>query len=132
MLERNSPEMNLFIDDGGVISDNRRRPPQMRRLAGEFMSRRLGGSEEAWAEANSATIAGLFEQHPAVMGRISAEEQDWPAQRRSYLLSWVRRMADYTGIAAPPDYDACVRLAIEAHEFMAFNTRAAFPGAARR
>lgn len=36
--------LTIFVDDGGVMNDNRLRAPQWRRLLGEFFPPRLGGS----------------------------------------------------------------------------------------
>ena len=42
----------LFVDDSGVLNDNRLRGPQWDRLVGEFFPPLLGGRPEAWPEAN--------------------------------------------------------------------------------
>ena len=47
-----SPVTTIFLDDGGVMNDNTLRGPQWQRLVGEYLSPRLGGSLQAWAEAN--------------------------------------------------------------------------------
>ena len=42
----------IFLDDGGVMNDNSRRPEQWQRLIGEYCVPRLGGTMEQWAAAN--------------------------------------------------------------------------------
>ena len=54
---------NIFLDDGGVMSDNELRPPQWQRLLGEFMALRLGREPLEWAEANKDTAERVFIQH---------------------------------------------------------------------
>jgi len=51
----------LFIDDGGVMNDNLLRAPQWRRLIAEFFIPRLGGTAEAWHDANQLIIDQLLE-----------------------------------------------------------------------
>jgi len=48
----------LFVDKGGVLIDNEQDlGPQWRRLIGEFLSHRLGGSAHSWGEANVPAFA---------------------------------------------------------------------------
>jgi hypothetical protein len=73
----------LFIDDGGVMNDNTRRTPQLRRLVGEYFAPRLGGEPAAWAEASR----GYAEER--VVARYL--EAGWsPADRsiRTVLAEW--------------------------------------------
>ena len=62
---------NIFLDDGGVMSDNELRPPQWQRLLGEFMALRLGREPLEWAEANKDTAERVFIQHSAALGSES-------------------------------------------------------------
>ena len=64
------PIKHIFLDDGGVLNDNDRRAPQWQRLVGEFFVPRLGGTHQAWAEANRRTIASNLE-------RMSRRLEDW-------------------------------------------------------
>ena len=53
----------IFLDDGGVLNDNARRGPQWQRLIGEFMTTMpfgLGGTAEAWAEANPIVFRNVW------------------------------------------------------------------------
>ena len=51
----------VFLDDGGVMSDNRLRGVQWQRLVGEFFVPLLGGTHEAWANANLVVASRLFD-----------------------------------------------------------------------
>jgi hypothetical protein len=91
----------LFIDDGGVMNDNTRRTPQLRRLVGEYFAPRLGGEPAAWAEASR----GYAEER--VVARYL--EASWsPADRsiRTVLAewdqAWLRDMCEAVGVAPPP------------------------------
>ena len=100
----------LFLDDGGVMSDNERRGPQWQRLVGEFFAPRLGGDHTAWARANRGT------------------EYDPDADRIQQHEWWLRDMAREVGVDAPDNFDDCVALAEEAHAFITSRVNAAFPG----
>ena len=45
-------DLTVFLDDGGVLNDNERRTAEWGRLIADYLSPRLGGTREAWAEAN--------------------------------------------------------------------------------
>jgi len=120
--------MNIFVDDGGVMSDPRDRPAQWQALVSEFFSARLGGEAAAWAEANRLEIQGLFARFPAVMGRPT--EDDWQTQWQAYQVDWVRLMARRAGIAVSDSDAACLALADEASIYITRRVRVAYPGAA--
>jgi len=40
--------LNIFLDDGGVITDKERRAAEFARLVGDCFVPLLGGTEEAW------------------------------------------------------------------------------------
>jgi hypothetical protein len=44
--------LNIFLDDGGVITDKRRRAAEFERLVGDCFVPLLGGTEEAWTRAH--------------------------------------------------------------------------------
>jgi hypothetical protein len=50
----------IFLDDGGVMNDNRLRAEQWQRMVGEFFAPILGGSTTAWAEANRVVMDAFF------------------------------------------------------------------------
>jgi phosphoglycolate phosphatase-like HAD superfamily hydrolase len=96
-------EVALFIDDGGVLNDNRRRRPEWVRLIGEFMPPRLGGTADAWAVANGAVVT------PAFWEDLYAQLPSFKSHRdsqRTYALRWMRRMCEAVGVGCPPDDEA--------------------------
>ncbi|HKY51616.1 MAG TPA: HAD family hydrolase [Candidatus Limnocylindria bacterium] len=101
----------LFVDKGGVLVDNRDDlAPQWRRLIGEFLSPRLGGTAAAWGDANVPAFHRQVERWQAAMRRGG------PADIRGFFANdapvWLRDMCDAMAIAPPPEADA-VRLASE-------------------
>jgi phosphoglycolate phosphatase-like HAD superfamily hydrolase len=92
----------VFIDDGGVLSDNALRPSQYLTLIGEFMPPRLGGTAERWRAAN--LIA-----HPSAWNDIVPRLPEFSSHRefhRTYGLDWMRRMCDAAGVTLPPEDEA--------------------------
>jgi HAD superfamily hydrolase (TIGR01509 family) len=116
----------LFVDDGGVMNDNRLRGPQWQQLVGEYLSPRLGGRPEQWAQANaSAEAADLwtgtgFQRRPHVR---------FATLYREYQLAWMRVMCEHVGIPVPPD-DEALKLEREASDYVTARVRSAIPGAA--
>jgi len=117
----------LFLDDGGVISDNRVRGPQWRRLVGAFFAPRLGGTPDAWAAANGVVVDGLFV--PAVWEARMAAARDYADFERVYWWDWLRGMCELVGVPTPPHAEA-VALATEAGRWIPSQVHSGFPGAA--
>ena len=103
------PDLTLFIDDGGVLNDNSRRGPEFQRLIAEFFPPRLGGTPEAWAEANRATFQLVFEAHKDAMAVVDAYQREVAP----YETEWLTAMCDHVGVVAPKA-DDCAALAREA------------------
>jgi beta-phosphoglucomutase-like phosphatase (HAD superfamily) len=121
------PGVVIFLDDGGVLNDNSVRGAQWRRLAGEYLAPRLGGTREAWEQANAAYVTRLFAGDAwDVRLEAAANYADF---ERTYFLDWVRGMCAMTGIEPPPDEDA-IRLGRDAEEWIIARVRSDFPGAA--
>jgi HAD superfamily hydrolase (TIGR01509 family) len=89
----------VFLDDGGVMSDNAMRPGPWQRLVGEFFVPRLGGSHWVWAEANRRVTATLFADFDAVLN----EDRDFASFERRYNRLWLPPMCRWVGVAEPPD-----------------------------
>lgn len=119
----------IFLDDGGVMNDNTLRAAEWRRLVGEFLAPRLGGSREAWGRANQV-----------VFDRQWRRFEGWLRERASVphpyddffgspdeLDRWLREMCDHVGIAPPPD--GCIQLARETEGYVILRVRSAYPGA---
>jgi len=54
-------QLVIFLDDGGVMNDNSQRASQWQRLVGEYFMPLLGGTSEAWIEANRIVTSDLFD-----------------------------------------------------------------------
>ena len=116
------PGLTLFLDDGGVLSDDSRKGPEWRRLVGEFFPERLGGEPEAWAEANRLMFPPVFEAYAQVM----AIRDRYVEGALAYERAWLTAMCDYVGVAAPAGGE-CSRLAREAVIYITSRTQAAHP-----
>lgn len=116
----------LFVDDGGVMNDNSLRGPQWQRLLGEFFPPLLGGTPEAWAEANRVVAPRLWEEYLQIMG--GRPDADYLAYSRGERLAWLREMCELVGVPAPEE-EACLELERQATAYVTRRVRAAFPGA---
>ena len=115
----------IFLDDGGVLNDNRARGLQWQRLVGEYFVPLLGGSAESWSRANRVVANRLFEPD-AWRKRIQAAA-DYRSFDRAYQVEWLRGMCVLVGIETPPE-EECLRLAHHAAAFITRRVHAAFPG----
>lgn len=120
------PELVLFLDDGGVLSDNRLRGPQWQQLLGEFFPPLLGGTAKQWAEANRVAVAAAWTDE-SVEGLWQKAAADYAAFDRLYQVQWMASMCEYLGIPVPPAA-ACVDLAQRAAAYVRPRVRAAIPG----
>src|SRR5690349_13555153 len=94
----------LFIDDGGVITDNIRRAAQWRPLVAEYFSPRLGGSPEAWMQANSEVMAAI--SRPDVWAARLKSARDYESYERVYFLDWLTEMCERVGVQRPPEEES--------------------------
>ena len=78
----------LFVDDGGVMNDNALRGSQWQRLLGKFFPPILGGTPEAWAEANRIVGPRLWEGY----GLSGQADVDYAAYDRVYRTAWLGGM----------------------------------------
>jgi HAD superfamily hydrolase (TIGR01509 family) len=115
----------LFVDDGGVMNDPALRGAQWRRLVGEYFAPRLGGTPEAWAEANRDFTVALFAPD-AWRARLDAA-RDYRDFERRYLLDWLPGMCARVGVQAPPA-DEAYALALAATAAVTARVRSALPG----
>jgi HAD superfamily hydrolase (TIGR01509 family) len=120
------PDLALFLDDGGVMNDNRIRGEQWQRAVGEFFAPRLGAPAAAWGDANYALMARMFAAG-AWEARLQAAT-DYAAFDRAYQLDWLHSMCAQVGVPTPPEADA-LALAHAATAGIIPQVRAAFPGA---
>lgn len=126
--ERNKdvmPRLVVFLDDGGVMSDNSRRSAQWQRLIGPFLAPKLGGTEISWAEANRVVATTFFE--PSAWQARLAAASDYLSFERAYLLDWLGTMCKVVGIPCPAE-ERSIALAREAEAWITSRVDAAFPG----
>jgi HAD superfamily hydrolase (TIGR01509 family) len=117
----------LFLDDGGVMNDNRLRGEQWPPLVAEFFAPRLGGIPEAWAEANRSVITRILE--PASWQARLQSASDYRNFEYQYELDWISGMCELVNVPIP-DEEQCYQLAVEATVAIIPRIRSAFPGAA--
>jgi HAD superfamily hydrolase (TIGR01509 family) len=115
----------VFLDDGGVMNDSHLRALQWQRLVSAFFVPRLGGTPEAWIEANHRVIERLLGLENWRMRIQSAS--DYASFDHAYQLDWLRGMCEVVDIEAPPE-EECVELARRAGAYIIPRVRAAFPG----
>ena len=102
----------VFLDNGGVITDNSRRGAQYRRLVGQFFVPRFGGTQEAWEAANAVAFPGVW---PRFLQRV----EHWDAARdiaremSLYYVDWLRSMFAAMGVEPPASDEACGALGQE-------------------
>jgi len=116
----------IFLDDGGVLNDNRLRETQWPHLLGEFLPPLLGGTPAAWAEANRV-VAGRLLAPDAWRGRMHAAA-DYAAFERGYVVDWLGGMCTILGIPIPAEAEA-VEIGRRASHYVTRRVRAAMPGA---
>ena len=119
------PRLVIFLDDGGVMNDPRVRRVQWPRMVADFFVPKLGGTPEAWTDANSRVITRLLGADPW-QARLRAAP-DYASFDRQYQIDWVRWMCDLVGVSAPAD-EECVALGHAATRSITPRVRAAFPG----
>jgi len=113
----------LFMDDGGVMSDNTLRSPEWHRLVAEFFAPRPGGDSAAWSEANRVVFERLV---PLLIS--GPREQDYVTWFDLYQLQWLREMVAYVGVIAPIDDVQCLGLVWQASDYITQRVHSAYPG----
>jgi HAD superfamily hydrolase (TIGR01509 family) len=116
----------LFLDDGGVMNNNRRRGRQWQRLVAEFFAPRLGGTPQARSRANRIVSSRLLEP-AAWQARVQAAP-DYRTFDYRYQLDWLHTMGELVAVPLPAE-EACYQLALEATAAITRRVQAAFPGA---
>ena len=118
---------NVFLDDGGVMNDNRLRGPQWQRLVGEFFSPRLGGDPGLWAEANARILEPVLDRFLQLVDAWN-EDSSYREICVAYDLDWLRSMCSVVGVDPPAGTKAQLDLADEASAWIMPKVRASFPG----
>jgi len=119
-------QLMIFLDDGGVMNDSSQRALQWQRLVSEFFVPLLGGTTEAWIEANRVAFDRLFDLDNWRM-RVQAFS-DYASFDYSYQVDWLSGMCELVGVPTPPQQEA-VELARRAVAYITSRVHAAFPGA---
>jgi HAD superfamily hydrolase (TIGR01509 family) len=128
MLLRMSEIRYVFLDNGGVISDNSLLAPQWRRLIGGFFGPRLGGETETWAEADGPAFSDAARRSVARLEAWDPDTGDVVHERYLYQVDWLRSMCTLVGVEAPASDDDCAGLAREAWVWVHDQVRVPFPG----
>ncbi len=113
----------VFLDDGGVMNDNRLRAPEWVRLIGEFLSPRLGGTAEAWGLHNQRVIRPVLDELYAKPPPF-AKHRDF---QHAYATKWMTAMCEAVGVPLPDDYE---RMHRELSAFVLERANSEFAGAA--
>ena len=113
----------LFLDDGGVLSDNERRATQWRAHVGEFLARELGGDPAAWQEANRLALARLDKRFYDAASRSRFRPGSY--WRQDGVL-WLADMCAHVKVPMPAE-DAAAEIAQRASRYVTERVRAFYP-----
>ncbi len=114
----------VFLDDGGVLSDSRLRPPEWLRLIGEFMPPRLGSTAEQWRDANREFFGPIWSK---LLERLP-EFSNYREFHRAHATNWVSGMCSRVGVSPPSD-DEAVALYTELSIYISGRAQVATDGA---
>src|SRR5260221_1575798 len=118
------PPLNIFLDDGGVITDKHRRAAEFGCLVGVCFVPLLGGAEEAWARAHHVVVDRLADPQSA----RALAAADFVSFYRAYQLRWVAGMCELLDLPTPPERER-LDLASRALGWIMRCIQAALPGA---
>lgn len=108
----------IFLDAAGVLLDTSVMPAQWQRLVGEYLAPRLGGSPEAWANANAWAAERLWARYRDPGGT--------PRETHGRLRRlWLREMCEGVGVAVPKHVDDLVE---SVQEYACERVVAGYPG----
>ncbi len=116
--------LNIFLDDGGVITDKERRAAEFARLVGDCSVPLLGRTEEAWTRAHRVVVGQLAD--PQSVSVLAAD--DYVGFYRAYQLRWFGGMCELLGLPTPPE-EECLDLASRALRWITRRIHAVLPGA---
>jgi HAD superfamily hydrolase (TIGR01509 family) len=119
----------IFLDDGGVMNDNERRSAEWRRLIGEFLTPRLGGTPEAWGDANFVVFDAQWKRFEAWQAERPPDHYADFFASRVERERWLGGMCERVGVPAPAG-DGCAELAAATEAYVIPRVRAAYPEAA--
>jgi HAD superfamily hydrolase (TIGR01509 family) len=116
--------LNIFLDDGGVITDKQQRAAEFERLVGGCFVPLFGGTEEAWTRAHRAVVDQLAD--PQSAGALAAT--DFVDFYQAYQLRWVAGMCELLDLPIPSE-EECLALAYQALDWITHRIQTALPGA---
>ena len=116
--------LNIFLDDGGVITDKQRRAAEFERLVGDCFVPLLGGTEEAWTRAHRMVVDRLAD--PQSVRALATV--DFVGFYRAYQLRWIGGMCELLGLPTPPEEER-LDLASRALSWISRRIHAVLPGA---
>jgi HAD superfamily hydrolase (TIGR01509 family) len=118
----------LFLDNGGVITDNSQRAPQYRRLVGEFFVPRFGGSHDVWEASNMDAFQYAWSRHLARLASWDEKTGNVVEEMSRYYTDWLRKTFEGTGRAPPASDEECAALGRECDYWINPRVRCRFPG----
>jgi FMN phosphatase YigB (HAD superfamily) len=116
---------SIFLDDGGVINDNKLRGPQWWKLIAEFFIPRYGKTYEEWKEANLFFLDKEIKYWDDILDKN--ELIDMPKFIEEYNVRWATIMFEYLEIPIPSRED-CIKISIEASDWIMPKVKSAFEG----
>ncbi len=117
----------IFLDDGGVMNDNRRRGPQWQRHVSDFLAPRLGGRKRDWRLANAVVAERLF-RDMSLPASDTSDPPFWFIHDR-YLDTWLVGMCRELALDPPDTAAGRLALAREASAYVTRRVHAAIRGA---
>ncbi|MFX1252184.1 MAG: HAD family hydrolase [Promethearchaeota archaeon] len=96
-------EISIFIDDGGVISNNTIRGKQWQDLIIEYLIPRYGGEPKAWREANIQVMNKILKNTERMMRE--KPNLEYKQYQTFEDETWITYMFDYVGLELPPKQD---------------------------
>ena len=118
------PPLNIFLDDGGVITDKERRATEFGRLVGDCFVALLGRTEAAWTRAHRTVVDRLADPQ----SQEALATADFVSFYRAYQFRWVGGMCELLDLPTPPE-EECLDLAYRALGWITRRIHAALPGA---
>jgi len=115
----------LFLDDGGVLNDNSVRGEQWRWMVADYFVPILGGSREAWAEANWTIINEML--YPEAWEARMKAAPDYATFDYDYQRDWMYAMCRLVGVTPPSEVES-VALARQASAHIIPRVYSPYPG----
>ncbi len=115
----------IFLDDGGVLNDNKLRAPQWRELIADFFVPRYGGSREQWKKANTVAFGQFLQNYDEKYG--NKVDYDYIKAWNEGDVQWLTTMFEHVRLTPPPISER-LSLARESQLWITPRVKAALPG----